>query len=308
MVDVYQAEPERQAALAEVTRLRREFDTTTAKGAKAFAASPEAQAALARLDAAKSAVGMRTAAQDLAALNRIDTAGRSPEKVTQRLNAPSTRYFEGPVREAYNNPNRIPNWQATSAFGGRTSKGLTQKDIDFAKTYDVDLSGARYDWVWFQPKDEEGNPIPDQPGSWRIGIIGAKKIAKPKEAYIDSGGGFREGEYITDLFASETISLGEWAKAGGGTFGAPALIQFTEGKPDKRQEMFLKQTEAEFYKAFNPFQGMLESEEISKLVQELPELKYTEIQEILYRLTLERDTDITVEDIVNKRNELFGEG
>jgi hypothetical protein len=53
---------------------------------------------------------------------------------------------------------------------------------------------------------------------------------------------------------------------------------------------------------------MLSPEKISELVKALPELKYTEIQEILYQLTLERDTDITIEDILDKRDELFGEG
>jgi hypothetical protein len=324
MVDVYSTEPERQAALQELTALRRELKTETAKGAKAAQSDPRFIAAQARLDAAKSSVGMRTSAQDLAALNKIATSNtatmrktatgamkaaptKAEREVTKQLNAPSRQYFEGPVREAYNNPDRVPNWQANSAFG-RTGKGLIQQDIDFAKIYDVDLSSARYDWVWSQPKDEQGNPIADEPGSWRIGIIGAKKIAKPKEAYVDSSGNFGEGEYITDQFASDSITLGQWAEAGGGTFGAPAIVQFTKGKPDKRQEMLLNQTRAEFYKAFNPFQGMLNAEKINEVVQAVPELKYTEMQEILYQLALEKDNDITIQDILNKYEELYGEG
>ena len=87
-------EAERKAALDEVTRLRREFDTTTSKGAKEFAASPEAQDALARLDAAKSAVGLRTSAEDLALLNKLEAEGKTPAQIDERLNARPGAYFE----------------------------------------------------------------------------------------------------------------------------------------------------------------------------------------------------------------------
>ena len=107
MTDIYSTEPERQAALAEVTKLRRQFDTTTAKGAAAFAKSKEAQDALKRLDASKTAAGMRTSKQDLAALNKyatsnVATADMTPAQRKEErvgLNQPSRQYF-AQVQEA----------------------------------------------------------------------------------------------------------------------------------------------------------------------------------------------------------------
>ena len=313
MVDVYSTEPERQAALAEVTRLRRQFDTTTAKGAKEFAKDKEAQAAIARLDAAKKAAGMRTSKEDLAALNRIATSDTATMKkqdgkmvpaptkgeraVTKELNAPSKQYFKQ-FQQAYKNPDKIPTWQGRTKAVGR---GFTQEDIEFAKTYNVDLSGARLDWVWYEPKDDAGNPIEGE-ASWRLGVIGGKKIPKDESQYLD------KNEYVTDLFASDRITLGEWAARGGGAKGPKVVMTTTSKKPNERQEYLLGQARNEFYRAYNPFSGMLDPKRINELTQALPELKYTEIQEILYRLTLDKDTDITVEDMLDKYDELYGEG
>jgi hypothetical protein len=86
MATPQELEAARQAAVAEVNRLREKFDTRTAAGARAFAADAEAQAAVAALDAAKSAVGMRTAAEDLALLNKLEAEGKTPEQIDKRIN------------------------------------------------------------------------------------------------------------------------------------------------------------------------------------------------------------------------------
>ena len=185
MVDVYQTEPERRAAIDEVTRLRRKFDTTTAKGAKAFAADPEAQAALARLDAAKKAAGMRTSAEDLAALNKIatsDTAtmkkdeqGRmtaAPTKaeraVTKELNQPSKQYFKE-VKSALTNPEQRPTWEIRgTVLTPEWTQELTSKGFD--------ISEAQNEWVLVDdPKSPSGK-------RWGRTIVGIKAPA-PKEPF-----------------------------------------------------------------------------------------------------------------------------
>lgn len=185
MVDVYQTEPERRAAIDEVTRLRRKFDTTTAKGAKAFAADPEAQAALARLDAAKKTAGMRTSAEDLAALNKIatsDTAtmkkdeqGRmtaAPTKaeraVTKELNQPSKQYFKE-VKSALTNPEQRPTWEIRgTVLTPEWTQELTSKGFD--------ISEAQNEWVLVDdPKSPSGK-------RWGRTIVGIKAPA-PKEPF-----------------------------------------------------------------------------------------------------------------------------
>lgn len=159
---IYSGEQERQAALAEVTNLRRQYDTTTAAGAKAFAKSKEAQAALARLDAAKSAVGMRTSAQDLQALNTVQGRGQ-----TKALNQPSQQYFQS----VYNRPDMAPVWQPpTSAFKKETVDQYMQQGYDIKDSYMT--------WVWS-----------DADKQWKIKSLGAKYVgpiadpatAKPEE-------------------------------------------------------------------------------------------------------------------------------
>jgi len=93
MATPQELEAARQAAVAEVTRLREKFDTRTTAGARAFAADAEAQAAMAALDAAKSAVGLRTAAEDLALLNKLEAEGKTPEQIDKRLNIRPGAYF-----------------------------------------------------------------------------------------------------------------------------------------------------------------------------------------------------------------------
>ncbi len=191
MVDVYSTEPERQAAIAEVTRLRRQFDTTTAKGAKAFAADPEAQAAMARLDKAKSAAGMRTRAQDLAALNKIATSDtatmkkdeqgrmtaaptRAERAVTKELNAPSRQYFKQ-VKNALTNPEQRPTWQP-----GKVTLDPEQKDRLVADGDDI--SEATSDWILV--KDDK-SPSGKR---WNRTIVGIKAPMpkNPFDPQVDS--------------------------------------------------------------------------------------------------------------------------
>lgn len=295
MVDVYSTEPERVKALEELTALRRELKTETASGARAAAKDPRFIAAKERLDAAKKAAGMRTSAQDLAALNRLSAGKKTAKQVTEVLNA-RTMQYGAQLQEAYKNPDKVPTWSGRTRFGRK----FTPEDIQFARQYDLDLRNARLDWVWYEPKDDAGNPIEGE-ASWRLGVIGAKTIPKDRSGYLS------DADYATDLFAGDRINLGEWAKTGMGA-RVPAMVQFTKGKPTEREQYLLDQAKGQFYTAYNPFRGMLDTQKIVELTQALPELKYTEIQEILYRLTLEKDTDITIEDILDKHDELYGEG
>lgn len=253
MVDVYSTEAERRAALDEVTRLRREFDTTTAKGAKAFAASEEAQAALARLDAAKSAAGMRTSAQDLAALNKFATSDVASADMTpaqsrseQALNRPSTRYFKQ-VQEAYSNPDIVPNWRPTQT--------VTPDIIQQYANYGVDASKARYDWVLVQDQQTGQS-------RWGVGLIG---LIQQKPADLNAA-------TPLDIFYSDTAPIAEARTA----------------------------------KGVRSWNASWNQVNLDELEQALPNITYSELQEIYYQLTLERDTEITIEDILDKYDDMFG--
>ena len=238
-VDVYGTEPERQAAIAEVTRLRRKFDTTTAKGAKAFAADPEAQAALARLDKAKSAAGMRTAAEDLAALNKIatsDTAtmkekdGRmvpAPTKaeraVTKELNAPSKQYFKQ-VREALTNPEQRPTWEVK----GTVLNPKWEKEL-VAKGFDV--SGAKNEWILV---DDEKSPTGKR---WNRTVIGIKPPAPTEPFNPEQDNAVSYG--MQNYFAGKTTA-GEFEdfvstngmNLGNATFNGIRWSEITENLPN----------------------------------------------------------------------------
>ena len=265
---IYSGEEERRAALAEVTALRRQFDTTTAKGAAAFAKDPAAQAALARLDAAKSAVGMRTSAQDLQALNALSGKGDQAKGAasTQALNAPSTQYFQS----VYSRPDMVPTWAPP--------KQITEADIAAAAQKGYDYSKARYDWVWSK------NPQTGK-DQWVLGVIGALTQVPEKPATLTNA---NFSEYADKLWRSGTITLTElndlYKQYGGGSpeeFGATRVLRSGE-----------KQQTVKF----------------NELIQALPEIDYLQYQEILYQLALERDTNITVEDMLDKYDELYGEG
>lgn len=257
MVDVYSTEPERQAALKELTALRRELKTETAAGAKAAAKDPRFIAAKERLDAAKSAAGMRTSAEDLAALNKIDTQltakGKTPEQITARLNKPSTQYFKQ-VAETVKDPTRIPPFKPRNQ--------ITPEMIAEANKYGYDYSKARMDWVLVEP----------EPGKkqWAVGVVGALK-KKPTGPIIDAN-------TAQDYWMSDAVSLGEASKAIGDS-------------PTK-----------------NAWSRTFDGINLSELSQAIPEIKFSEFQEVIYQLTLERDTDITIEDILDKYDDMYGEG
>ena len=253
---IYSGEQERKAALAEVTNLRRQYDTTTAAGAKAFAASKEAQAALARLDAAKSAVGMRTSAQDLQALNTVSGQGQ-----TKALNAPSTQYFQS----VYSRPEAPPTWAPPKKIG--------EQELAFAKQNNYNYDNARYDWVWSK------NPKTGQ-DQWVLGIVGALKQPPVKPETLDNTN-FQP--YVSDLWMSGTATVSE-IKDLYDQFGAQDI------------------------NVTNPKQSKEIAFQFDEIVDAIPDLDYSEYQEILYQLALERDTNITVEDVVNKYNEIYGEG
>ena len=275
MVDIRQTEPERRAALEELTALRRELKTETAAGAKAAKSDPRFIAAQQRLDAAKSAAGMRTSAQDLAALNRIatqnvSTADMTPaqrKKERQALNQPSRQYFKQVTQEkqaALNNPTQVPFWKPSilDSITGKPINKVSQATIDDGKRYGMDYSKARLDWVLVEP----------EPGQqkWAVGIIGGLKI-KPNVPITNA-------TIARDYWMSDTGTLGE--------------ISSQIGDSPTR----------------NAWSTSVSGINLSELSQAIPEIMYSEFQEIMYRLSLEKDTDITIEDILDKYDELYGEG
>lgn len=252
----WSAEQERRDAIAEVTALRRELKTETAAGAKAAQSDPRFIAAQQRLDATKSAVGMRTAAQDLQALNQIATsdvatAGQTPaQRKTERqaLNQPSRQYFNQ-IKEALKDPNTVP--------GIKIPTQVTPEMIQEYAQSGADASKARFDWVWTQ-NQKAGK------GGWGIGLVG---VVQQKPTNPDKASKL-------DIFYSDS---------------AP-LVEARELKNEKS------------------WNATWNNVSLDDLEQVLPEITFSEFQEVYYRLTLERDEDITIEDIVNKYNELYGEG
>lgn len=283
----YSGEQERQAAIADVTRLRREFDTTTTKGAAAFAKDPAAQAALARLDKAKSAVGMRTSAQDLAALNRIATSDtatmkkdaqgrmtaaptRAERNVTKELNRPSRQYFRQSYESQLNDPTRVPLVKPrTQAPDGTIVDKPTKEVIEENKRYGWDFSNARYGWVLGGEPGEE---------RWLVGLIGGKRIAPTTN--------ITTLDLARDQWMSDTETLGEVTNK--------YIPSITKGKGWQQGIGGVTPTGSEVT--------------LDELARVIPEIKFSEFQEIIYQLTLERDTDITVDDILGKYNEMYGEG
>lgn len=185
MVDVYGTEPERQKAVQELTALRRELKTETAAGAKAAAKDPRFIAAKERLDKAKSAAGMRTSAEDLAALNRTATSDtatmkkdeqgrmtaaptRAERAVTKELNQPSRQYFKQ-VKDALTNPEQRPTWEVR----GTVLAPKQQQEL-IAKGFDV--SGAKNEWILV---DDEKSPSGQR---WNRTVVGIKAPA-PKEPF-----------------------------------------------------------------------------------------------------------------------------
>jgi hypothetical protein len=258
----WSGEAERKAALDELTALRRELKTETAKGAKAAQSDPRFIAAQQRLDSAKSTVGMRTSAQDLAALNKTATSNtatikknaeggmtaaptRAERAVTKKLNVPSKQYFKQ-VNQAYNNPDVVP--------GVKVPKQITPDLIQEYAQYGTDASRARFDWVWV-PDAREGK------GRWGMGLIGLvrKKPADLANASQD------------DIWYSDSAPIAQARK--------------------------------------NPsWNAAYQNISLDELEEAIPEITFSQFQEVYYQLTLAKDTDITIEDILDKYDELYGEG
>jgi len=265
---LYGGETERRDALAELTALRREFKTETAAGAKAAAADPRFQAALQRFETAKSAIGMRTSAQDLQALNALSGVGTQGAKAasTQALNAPYQQYFQ----QLYSRSDAPPTWAPP--------KQLTPEQIAEAATKGYDWSNARYDWVWYPGAKADGNLIKeDVPGRWMLGVIGGLTQIPDRPETLDNT---NYSEYLDKLWRSGSTSLLDIQDV------------YTEVGVNPKDLQWIVGSDVTF----------------GQLIDTVPDLDYAQFQEILYELALERDDDITVQDVVDKYNEMYGEG
>lgn len=276
MVDVYSTEPERRAALEELTALRRELKTETAAGARAAKSDPRFIAAQQRLDAAKSAAGMRTSAQDLAALNRIATRNVSTADMTpaqrkterQALNQPSRQYFKQvtQAQEAgLTDPTKVPFWKpkVLDPVTGKPTGKIPQQWIEENKKYGNDYTNGRLDWMLVEP----------EPGQfkWAVGLVGHRRL-KPTTNVTTI-------ELAKDQWMSGAESLGEVTQK---------YVPSITGNRGWRTGV----------------SGV----SLDELAQALPEIDWMQFQEIIYRLTLEKNNDITIEDVLDKYDEMYGEG
>ena len=213
---------------------------------------------------------MRTSKQDLAALNKYATSNVATADMT-----PAQRKEE---RVGLNQPSRQYFAQVQEAYKNpdkiptwKPTKTITPQAIEEAKTNNFDLSNARYDWIWTEQKDKKPQ--------WAVGLIGVKMTPPPKPY---TPGQDNPYEYALRAYASDSITAGEWSN-------------------------FVKQNK-QFAPAntspSNPFGVNI----VDEIIEALPNIRYSEIQEIIYRLTLEKDTDITIEDLLDKYDELYGEG
>jgi hypothetical protein len=204
---------------------------------------------------------MRTAAQDLAALNQyatsnVATADMTPAQRTeerQALNQPSRQYFKQ-VQATINDITRPP------AFQPRNQ--ITQEMIAAGAAEGLDYSKARMDWVLSTNKDGKQQ--------WAVAPVGVLRM-KPNTP-IDSV------ETAKQYWMSDAAPLGEISRQIGDS-------------PTR-----------------NVWSSSVSGVNLSELSQAIPEIQFSEFQEIIYQLTLERDTDITIEDILDKYDEMYGEG
>lgn len=272
MVDVYSAEPERRAALEELTALRRELKTETAAGAKAAAKDSRFIAAKERLDKAKSAAGMRTSAEDLAALNRTATSDTATMKkvdgkmtaaptkaeraVTKELNAPSKQYFKQ-VKDALTNPEQRPTWTPT----GDPFPLKSQRDELIAAGFD--LSGAKRDWILV---DDEKSPTGKR---WAVTAVGAKPPA-PKEKFRP--GVDNPATYALQVFYSGNSNAAETAE-------------------------FLNRNNA------NPEGVVMNGIRFSDIVNLLPSITYQELERLFLFYGNQVDS---AEELVSAYQQLFG--
>jgi hypothetical protein len=91
MATPQELEAARQAATAEVTQVRRDLEKQ-GLNPQQIQNNPTLLAAQQKLDAAKSGVGLRTSAEDLALLNRLTAEGKTPEQIDKRLNVKPGEY------------------------------------------------------------------------------------------------------------------------------------------------------------------------------------------------------------------------
>lgn len=118
------------------------------------------------------------------------------------------------------------------------------------------------------------NEVPGKKPQWAIGIIGTRLLPPgPYRPGVDNA-----ADYAFRAYTSDSITAKEW-------------VDFVQ------QNRVTGVT--------NPFGVNINQIE---LAEALPDIRYTDLQEIIYRLTLERDADITIEDILDKYDELYGEG
>jgi len=186
----WSAEQERRDAVAELTALRRELRTETAAGAKAAAKDPRFIEAQQRLDAAKTGVGMRTSAQDLAALNKIDatrtptgTTARSGRQVTaqattraerattQALNAPSKDYFRT-VTKAFQDPENKPLLRLPELTDAIRQKLQEEFNTGNTPGFETNIEDANYEWRWIEP-----GAANNKKGYWGM-VINTESIVK----------------------------------------------------------------------------------------------------------------------------------
>jgi outer membrane protein TolC len=83
MATPQELEAARKAAVAEVTKVRRDLQKQGLTPQQ-IQNNPDLRAAQQNLDAAKSGVGLRTSAEDLALLNRLTAEGKTPEQIDKR--------------------------------------------------------------------------------------------------------------------------------------------------------------------------------------------------------------------------------
>lgn len=190
--EIYSGEQGRQKAVADLTALRRELKTETAAGAKAAQSDPRFIAAKQALDTAKSSVGMRTSAEDLAALNKYATSDVATKDMTpsQRreerinLNQPSQKYAES----LYSRPEVPPTWTVKETT--RPKDDVVKKALDNG----WDILDTEYGWKW--------NPDVKQ---W-----GAVAIAPKYVGPLPSKGA---KDYATKTWFAGKINLNEYINA-----------------------------------------------------------------------------------------------
>jgi hypothetical protein len=219
----WSAEQERRDAVAEITALRRELKTETAAGAKAAAKDPRFIAAQQRLDAAKTGVGMRTSAQDLAALNALDgsrtptgtTATRRGGAVTAKpttkaerattkaLNAPSQEYFRT-VTKAFQDPDNKPLLRLPELTDAIRQKLQEEFNTGNTPGFETNIEDANYEWRWVEP-----GTIGNKKGYWGLAINTESTVKGPAIAQeeIDNASSSNASDVAMKMWRSGQFSI-----------------------------------------------------------------------------------------------------